>query len=90
MDKVRKGRPQKLEPIGLPPYQDLEREIEVGPSLYCLMAAGKIVVTLVIAYQVLQLMGRHFMKEYRERLFIDESMRRNVLPPNETLVRCSN
>lgn len=86
MDKKKKIKPQKGEPGGLPTIEQLEKEMEMGPNLYCLMAAGKILVTLVIAYQVLQLMGRHVMKEYRERLFVDESMRRNVLPANESLV----
>ena len=87
----KKVKPQKSEVCyPMPTVNELERELEVGPSLYCLIAAGKILVVLIIAYQVLQLMGRHFIQEYKERIFVDDSLRKNILPANESLVAFCN
>lgn len=71
------------------PIKQLDAENNDNPEVinfYCLMAAGKILVTLIIAYQVLNLMGRQVLREYKQRLFIDDTLRRNVMPENESMV----
>lgn len=89
MAKKEKTKPQRGEPGGLPTIEQLEKEMEIT-SLNCLMALGKVIIMSVIAYQVLQLTGKHVVKEYRERLFVDESIRRNILPANESMVETSH
>lgn len=84
------AKPGKNRETPKPPQEQRPRiVIEEQPSLLnssCLAASGKILVTLIIAYQVLNLMGKQFLKEYKQKLFIDESVRRNVMPSKEPMV----
>lgn len=84
---IRKVKVPKL--IVDPGYPERPQR-EASATSHFLLTAGKILLILIIAYQVLQIMGKHVMKEVRERMTIDESVRENLLPINETLVRNDN
>lgn len=85
VNKKSKQRVQTTAPV----QRQLDLEHEDYPEVvnfYCLVAAGKILVTLIIAYQVLNLMGRQVLREYKQRISVDQTIRRNVLPENEPMV----
>ena len=69
-----------------PGYLERPKEEEGSISFHCLIVAGKVLLILLIAYQILQIMGKHVLKEIRQNLTIDESNKSNLLPAFESLV----
>lgn len=66
--------------------RDDEHEKEDLFNTNCLLFTGKLIVILFVSYQLLQIFGKHWIKEIREKFSIDSSSKMSILPPKEKMV----